>query len=100
MLPVIEGRQREGHDYICWEHKGNQGILKDDWKLVSYHPTQSGITDEESETAGWELYNLAADRTELNDLINEEPERVQELKKIYQGWADRVGVLPWSKVTG
>lgn len=100
LLPIIQGNQREGHEYICWEHKGNQGILKDDWKLVSYHPTQRGITDEESETAGWELYNLAADRTELNDLIDEEPERVAELEKLYQAWADRVGVLPWSQVTG
>ena len=43
----------------------------------------------------WELYNMDEDRTELNDLADREPQRVKELAKLYEAWAERCGVLPW-----
>jgi arylsulfatase len=42
----------------------------------------------------WELYDLEADRTELNDLSTEMPELRDELIQSYQEWANRVGVEP------
>jgi arylsulfatase len=39
----------------------------------------------------WELYNLQTDRTELNDLAEKHPQRVEELSELYQAWAKRVG---------
>ena len=47
------------------------------------------------ENGQWELYNIAQDRSELNDLANEMPERVGELAGLWQQWADRVGVVEW-----
>ncbi len=40
----------------------------------------------------WELYNLANDRTELNDLAGEMPELVTALDKAWNAW--------WEECTG
>jgi len=40
----------------------------------------------------WELYDLKADRTELNDLSSKHPERVKKMGDKYRVWAKRVGV--------
>ena len=34
----------------------------------------------------WELYNVDADRTELNDLSAKYPDRVAELSSAWQAW--------------
>jgi arylsulfatase len=41
---------------VFWEHEGNRAMRDGKWKLVSRHPDS------------WELYDLEADRTEINDL--------------------------------
>jgi len=71
---------REG---LYWEHEGNRAVRKDDWKLVSKYPGR------------WELYNLKADRTELNNLAEREPAKAAELKAMWEKWAKRIGVQPW-----
>ena len=43
----------------------------------------------------WQLYDLAHDRTELKDLAAEQPEKVKELKELYEKWAGRCGVEAW-----
>ncbi len=59
-----------------------------DWKLVSRHP------------GNWELYDLAADRTEMNDLASRNPDRVRRMSKMYEAWSAKCGVLPWEQVRG
>ena len=80
LLPIFQGKQREGHAAIYWEHEGNRAVRQGNWKLVA--------------VAGgpWELYDLAADRTELNNLVGQEPEKVNELIALYDTWAERCGV--------
>jgi hypothetical protein len=39
----------------------------------------------------WALYNLAEDRTELNDRASEEPERARDMAAAWAAWAERVG---------
>lgn len=68
---------------ILWEHEGNRAVRIGNWKLVSRH------------SEDWELYNMAEDRTELNDLSVGESHRLREMTGIYESWAARVGVLPW-----
>ena len=70
-------------DAIFWEHEGNQAVRQGDWKVVS-----TGIGGD------WELYNLAADRTETNNLAASEPERVGRMTAAWQRWAERCDVLP------
>ena len=38
---------------------------------------------------------MEADRTELNDLAEKRPEKLNELVAKWQAWADRVGVVKW-----
>lgn len=83
LLPIFQGKERQGHEAIYWEHEGNRAIRQGKWKLVAAHGQ------------AWELYDLEADRTELNNLAHKYPERVDQLKAMYQGWAQRCGVLPW-----
>jgi arylsulfatase len=72
-----------GHDALAWEHEGNAAIRAGDWKLVR-HGNQEP----------WELYNIAEDRTELNDLAEQQKERVQSLAAQWQTWAERTHVVP------
>lgn len=68
---------------IYWEHEGNRAVREGDWKLVSRHK------------GGWELYDLAGDRTETVDLAAREPDRVARMSAMYEAWAERCGVEPW-----
>jgi len=82
LAPAFEARGL-GDRAIYWEHEGNRAVRRGKWKLVSRHP------------GGWELYDMEADRTELNDLASTHPEKLNELKSLYQAWAKRCGVRPW-----
>ena len=70
-------------DAIFWEHEGNRAVRVGDWKLVAKHGQP------------WELYDLANDRVEANDLAAKEPERVRELAAKYNDYAKRALVEPW-----
>lgn len=82
-LPLLQGRPWSRHKPITVEHEGNRCIRKGDWKLVG-------------ETGGpWELYNIEEDRTELDNLVEGNTGKAEELQTEYDAWAERCGVLPW-----
>jgi len=83
LVPIFTGRSQQGHEQLFWEHEGNRAVRQGPWKLVSKHSDQT-----------WELYDLAHDRCELNDLAARHPDRLARLKAAYQAWADRCGVVP------
>jgi arylsulfatase len=83
LAPVLRGESIDRPEGLFWEHQGNAAVRLGDWKLVREHGRP------------WELYNLAADRTELNDLAAKNPEKSRELESRWTSWADRVGVEPW-----
>lgn len=56
---------------IFWEHHGNRGVRLSKWKLVA-----------KGEQAPWELYDMEADRTELNDLVKDKAELVEKMADI------------------
>ena len=71
---------------IYWEHEGNCAVRDAQWKLVSR--TVDGSN------GPWELYDMEADRTELNNLAAEEKATVERLAAMYSEWAERCDVLP------
>ena len=89
-VPELKGRQREGHETLCWFLYGNRAVRQGKWKLVW------GRT-----AAKWELYDMEADRTENNDLAGQFPERVRRMASAWLGWAARTEVpVPSSGVKG
>ena len=85
---MIQGHPGNPDRTFCWEHEGNRAIRKGKWKLV----TLGSAFD------NWELYDLDADRTESHDLAKDHSEIVQDLAAEYDRWANRCGVVPWSKI--
>jgi arylsulfatase len=81
---------------LYWEHEGNRAIRQGKWKLVSTPDNNPRYWDKTNELTfeNWELYDLEADRTEINNLASQHPERVQEMAALWQTWAERVGVVP------
>lgn len=68
---------------LFWEHEGNRAVRQGDWKLIA------------GDREPWQLYNLKEDRTELHNVATSRPDKVAELKTLYEGWAARCGVEPW-----
>jgi len=83
LLPAFAGREIQ-RDAIYWEHEGNRAIRVGDWKLVAKGPA-----------GAWELYDLKVDRTELNNLAAQHPERVEQMTEQWEAWAKRAKVIPW-----
>ena len=42
-----------------------------------------------------ELYDMKADRTEMNNLIDENPEKAKKLIEAWETWAVRTNVKPF-----
>lgn len=87
LIPALAGKLLERNAPLGFEHHGNLGLRDGRWKIVSAF--------RRDQPRKWELYDMVADRTELNDLSTTHPERLQELVRKWQSWADRVGVQPW-----
>ena len=81
LVPILQGAKRRPHETLCWALYGNRAIRQGDWKLVW------GASDKR-----WELYDLAADRTETNDLAAKNPERVEAMAAEWQRWATKCEV--------
>ncbi len=76
---------------LCWQHETHAAIREGNWKLVT--------ADDRDEKA-WELYNLAKDRSESEDLSKEQPAIAERLKKKWRRWAEKTNVLPYPETRG
>jgi arylsulfatase A-like enzyme len=74
LLPLLKGGMLRGDRTLCWSTSGSKAVRRGQWKLVAL-PGKP-----------WELYDLATDRTELNDLAKQEPDRVRDMTQIFEGW--------------
>lgn len=82
LRPALTGKALDRAQPIFWEHEGNRAVRAGNWKLVA------------KENGPWELYDIAADRTEMNNLAARHPEKVKELAAQWDAWAARANVLP------
>jgi len=83
LVPILRGPNRRPHEALCWALCGNRAIGQGDWKLVW------GASDKR-----WELYDLAARRTETNDPAAKHPGRVAAMAAEWQRWAAKCEVTP------
>lgn len=72
-------------DAIGWELGGRKALRKGDWKIVYANAPWGKDT--------WELYNLAEDRTEQNDLAQRHPAKLAELQADWRRYVADNGVL-------
>ncbi|HSD06357.1 sulfatase/phosphatase domain-containing protein, partial [Flavobacterium sp.] len=92
---------------------GNRAIYKDGWKAAAAHanPFTAQISGGKKQapesnnfdTDVWELYNLNEDFNERVNLASKYPEKLEELKKLFDEQAKENNVYPlidWSDVLG
>jgi arylsulfatase A-like enzyme len=79
LVPILRNRPAASHRTLYFEHEGGRAILNGDWKLVA----RAG--------GPWELYHIAQDATETQNLAEREPKRLTELAELWRSWAVRVG---------
>ncbi|MFV5683818.1 arylsulfatase [Flavobacterium sp. GB2R13] len=93
---------------------GNRAIYKDGWKAGAAHlpdsfALKSALGKNEKPTATnfdtdvWELYNLNEDFNERNNLAKKYPEKLEELKKLFEEQAKANNLYPlidWQDVLG
>lgn len=88
LLDAFKGKPYIGNKTLFWEHEGSRAIRKGRWKLVAE------IGDP------WELYDLEADRSEINNLAAKYPDKVTALETEYLAWAKKVVVVDWNTIKG
>jgi arylsulfatase len=81
LLPIFRGETRQPHAALYFHFGTDRALRQGPWKLVS------------AKLGKWELYNLAADRTELNDLSEREPGRVTAMEAEWFRIAEQVDRL-------
>lgn len=84
LRPTFSGKSLDRPAPIFWEHEGNRAVRDGRWKAVAKGPG-----------GRWELYDMEADRTEMQDLARKEPERLRQLVLQWETWARASHVLPW-----
>lgn len=80
LLPTFAGQPLVRPQPIFFNHEDNRAVRDGQWKIVSLKGKP------------WELYDMTADRTELNDLAARQPDRVTKLAAQYDIWAKRTHV--------
>jgi arylsulfatase A-like enzyme len=73
LVPAFARDGAVRHEHLWWQHEGNRAIRVGDMKLVAA-----------GKDGPWELYDLAADRTETWNLAAKLPEKVRELALRWQ----------------
>lgn len=73
LKPIFDGASLGDRPPIHLLFSMDRGLRDGDWKIVSFRQE------------AWELYNMANDRTELNDLAEADPER---LEAMVETWTD------------
>ena len=76
LVSLLKGKNEPIHvEPIYWEHEGNAAMRWGDWKLVKEYKKP------------WELYNIASDRTEMNNLAQSHSDKKNEMLAKWESWA-------------
>ena len=107
LLPSVRSADAPEHRTTqYYEQFACRAIYHEGWKAVAFH--SMGVvryTDTEQDdpfrpfdSDRWELYHVAVDPAETNDLAAEEPQRLRALQDLWWREAGRYGALPLHSV--
>jgi arylsulfatase A-like enzyme len=82
LVPIFRGETRPPHETLYFHFSDSRALRQGDWKVVSVRG------------GPWELYNLATDRSELNDLAAKEPDRAAAMSALWHKMAEETDRLP------
>jgi arylsulfatase A-like enzyme len=93
LLPFLAGKKTGApHRVLFWRSRtmsNNYGARQGDWKFV--HSTEGDAAPGPRQKPGRDmLFNLARDIGEQHDLAAEHPEKLAELKKLFEAWSAEV----------
>jgi arylsulfatase len=72
LVPAFATNAEIPREPVYYKHQGNRALRSGTWKIVASGPDSP-----------WELYDLAADRSETTDLSARHPEKVEELSALW-----------------
>ena len=78
LIPAFSGQSIARQSPIGFEHHGNLALRDGRWKIVSAY--------RRAQATKWELYDMEADKTELNNLAAVHPEKIAELVTNYNAY--------------
>jgi arylsulfatase len=87
LLPYLTGQEEtiDNQSAMGWELFGRKAIRKGDWKIIDNNkPFGEG---------NWELYNIKIDPFERNDLSAIEPQKLSDMVKLWDQYAEKNGVI-------
>lgn len=84
LLPFLKGSSQTPHSVLYWRYGEKYAVRKGDWKLVKNGESV-------------ELYNLADDIGEKNDLSAKNPEKMKELSDLYAKWNAQLAPPLWKR---
>jgi arylsulfatase B len=87
LLPYLTGDEPgRPHDLLFWRAGSRTAIRQGDWKLVRNSRRGGG---------NWEMFNLADDIGESNDLSRSQPEQFERLKALWQQYNGQMVEPAW-----
>jgi arylsulfatase A-like enzyme len=93
ILPLLTANSdivKRRKNYIGWELNDYRAIRSGDWKIY-YSPR---LANEPLALAGkWQLFNLASDPTEMDNLATKYPDKLAEMLEYWQSYVKENGVF-------
>ncbi|MBM4076604.1 MAG: hypothetical protein FJ267_13315 [Planctomycetes bacterium] len=72
LVETFQADVNKPREPLFFKHQGNRALRHGDWKIVAAGPESA-----------WELYDLAKDRSETQNLASTLPDKVQELTTVW-----------------
>lgn len=74
LAPLLKGQSENWPDRMLFTRWGNRGSVRTQrWRAVT-------------ERKGWQLYDMAADPSQKNNIVTQNPEVVRKLRLAYESW--------------
>ena len=102
---LTDGDAASAHVTQYYEMLGSRALYHDGWKSVVFHPTPFIAYDgtdvsKPFDDDVWELYHVAEDFSEVDDLADAEPEQLERMKARWWEEAAKYQVLPLNNQPG